>query len=313
MSSLSGVSNNSSNPLNTNNSTSNTPSRPTQGNLAGLSVSSAATPSDRPSSITGRAAVAGTDALARSTSAPSTARAAAAAPSDSTFDGRYVGANGQTSANIADVQPVRPNNGTLATGKQVFYVNGIQTDLAAQQTSLQLIANQTGANVVGIHNATEGFVKDVAQSALDKANLGRNPAVDTLADAIYNGVKQGQPVNIIAHSQGGIITSRAVGNALNRLREDGLSASQARQQLSRYVNIETFGGAAKTYPSGPNYRHFVNTADPVPDLLGKGTSLFDRNTTRFFDNRAGLDPRRVFDNHSLDNVYLSHIDQSLFK
>lgn len=300
MSSLSGVSSNPSNSLNTSNSTPNTPSRPTQGNLAGLSVSTAATPNDRPSSLANRA------------TANTSAARSAAAVSDTAYDGRYVGANGQTSNNISDIQPVKPNNGKPETGKQILYVNGISTDLAAQRTSIQDLANQTGANVIGIHNATEGFAKDIGQSALDKANLGTNPAVDTLSNAIYNGVKQGQQVNIAAHSQGGIITSRAIGDALKRLQEDGLSSSQARAQLGKYVNVETFGGAAETYPKGPNYQHYVNTVDPVPDLLGKGNT-FDPNTIRFTDNRAGFNPLKVFDNHSFDNVYLSHVNSGFFK
>ncbi|MBI4853815.1 MAG: hypothetical protein HY819_18630 [Acidobacteria bacterium] len=283
--------------------------------LAGLSVSVAQPPQESPINTQNPSlkaqdnisinSVASANALVKSS-------ARTASVPDTAFDGKYVGANGQTSNNVSDIQPVKPNNGIAQTGKTVFYVNGIQTDLAAQQKSLQVIANQTGANVIGIHNATEGFTKDVSQSALDKADLGKNPPVDTLADAIYNAAKTGKPINVIAHSQGGIITSRAVEDATNRLREDGLSSQAARDLLSKSVNIQTFGGAALTYPAGPNYRHVVNTADPVPGILGKG-AIADKNTEKFTDNRAGLNPLKVFDNHSFDSVYASRIKANLFR
>ncbi len=284
--------------------------------LAGLSVSVATPPQDRPTNTslqTQQNKVALNNVASLNGLAKTAATAKASVP-DTAYDGKYVGANGQVANNISDVQPVKPNNGVAPTGKNVVYVNGIQTDLAAQQKTLQAIANQTGANVVGIHNATEGFTKDVAQSALDKAHLGTDPAVDTLSNAIYNAAKSGQQLNIVAHSQGAIITSRAVGDAINRLREDGLSSQQAQNLLSKSVNVQTFGGAALNYPNGPNYRHVVNNADPVPELLGKGLSgRFDKNTEFFTDNRAGLNPLKVFDNHSIDAVYLSHINANLFK
>lgn len=299
-----------------NNSVSNTQKSTTATkSLAGLSVSVANPPQDRPTNIQGQQNNLAVNSAAKvgGVSTAASAKASASIP-DTAYDGKYVGANGQVANNISDVQAVKPNNGIAQTGKNVVYVNGIQTDLAAQQKTLQAIANQTGANVIGIHNSTEGFAKDIAQSALDKAHLGTDPAVDTLSNAIYNAAKSGEQLNVIAHSQGGIITSRAVGDAINRLREDGLSSQAAKDLLNKSVNIQTFGGAALNYPEGPNYRHVVNNADPVPDLLGKGLSgRFDKNTEFFTDNRAGLNPLKVFDNHSMDNVYLSHINENLFK
>jgi hypothetical protein len=77
----------------------------------------------------------------------------------------------------------------------------------------------------------------------------------------------------MAHSQGALIASRAVGAAYNRLRiEDGLSASAARKRLST-IQIETFGGAARSYPDGPQYVHYVNVADAIPMTLGLGIGV----------------------------------------
>ncbi|HSP07412.1 MAG TPA: hypothetical protein VLR94_09555, partial [Acidobacteriota bacterium] len=143
---------------------------------------------------------------------------------DPKYDGAFVGANpkayssegavGQAWSSRTDwtkIDGVKPNNGKPVSGK-CLYINGMNTSLARQSTSLQEIANSTGQEVIGIHNSTDGFVKDVAQCLKDKMNIGNNGAHTTLTEAIYNHVKAhpDEPLNIVAHSQGGIITSRAL-------------------------------------------------------------------------------------------------------
>ncbi len=228
--------------------------------------------------------------------------------SDKAYDGTFVGANGlayASSTPLNQIPTVRPSDGRQPT-ETLIYVNGIRTSKEGQASSLQAIADKTGAAVVGIHNSTEGTFKDLLQSLGDKTDLGRNPAVDTLANTVYDALKSGQPVHILGHSQGGLITSRALSDVRRRLLiEDGLSSSQANQLLSN-IKVETFGAAASSYPDGPQYVHYVNRADPVPGLFGLGSfkNLFvrDRNAglgavvNRFTD--FGLDP------HSFEANYL---------
>src|SRR5262249_21007552 len=38
------------------------------------------------------------------------------------------------------------------------------------------------------------------------------------------------------------------------------------------VTVETFGGAAASYPDGPRYVHYVNRVDMVPSGTGLGAS-----------------------------------------
>lgn len=201
---------------------------------------------------------------------------------DSKYDGAFVGANpkayssegavGQAWSSKTDwtkIDGVKPNNGKTASGK-CLYINGMNTSIGRQSTSLQEIANSTGQEVIGIHNSTDGFVKDVAQCLKDKMNIGNNGAHKTLTDAIYNHVKAhpDEPLNIVAHSQGGIITSRALRDVKNRLRlEDGMSGPDVDKALAN-VRVQTAGAAAVQYPSGPQYLHHVNTLDPVPQAFG---------------------------------------------
>ncbi len=191
---------------------------------------------------------------------------------DRVYDGHLVGAGGQTfppGTPLSQVPGVTPRNNPNPS-ETFIYVNGISNTKDHQLGSMQQIADRTGARVIGLHNATEGMVADLAQCVQDKLDKGHNPAVDSLADTVYAELKAGRSVHLMAHSQGGLVTSRALNDVANRLRiEDGMSKGDVEKLLGR-VNVETFGGAAGHYPDGPNYVHYVNTKDIVPTWFGQG-------------------------------------------
>lgn len=233
---------------------------------------------------------------------------------DKKYDGVFVGEGGQTfppGTSLSDIPGVTPANNPNPT-ETIIFVNGMMTDKDSQAGNLQAIANATGAKTIGIHNATEGFVKDLAQCVTDKLDKGNNPAVDTLADTLYTEIKAGRSVHLMAHSQGGLITSRALKDVYNRLRiEDGMSKAEVEKAMS-LLNVETFGAAAATYPDGPNYVHYINNADPVPTLFGLGGSVDplsfikdagkDAVVHRFTDGNLNL----LGYNHSIEDMYLKH-------
>lgn len=189
---------------------------------------------------------------------------------DTAFDGHFVGANGQTfspDTALSDVPAVTPRNG-VTNNETLVYVNGIRTDVGGQANSLQAIADNTGSRVIGVHNATSSSVADIFQSLGDKLDIGSNPAVDTLADTVYSELRAGRDVHLLAHSQGAIITSRALQDVKNRLMlEDGMSRTDAENLLNN-VKVETFGGASRRFPDGPQYVHYVNRNDGVPQAFG---------------------------------------------
>jgi hypothetical protein len=191
------------------------------------------------------------------------------------YDGALVGANGKAyppNTPLSQIPTVEPANGRKSNETLIF-VNGINTTFETHKNNLQNLANSTGQPVVGVYNATEGMLKDLTQSAGDKYDIGNNPAVKTLAENIYNELKAGRSPHIIAHSQGGLITSRALQDVLNRLRlEDGMSKKDS-QTLMNNLKIETFGSAASKYPDGPKYVHYVNNKDLVPGLFGLGKGI----------------------------------------
>ncbi|RKG57717.1 hypothetical protein D7X30_19735 [Corallococcus sp. AB011P] len=208
------------------------------------------------------------------TAAPAAVFTAPAGAKDKAYDGKIMGKGGQAfdaSTPLSQIPAYEPKGGVKQPGT-IIYVNGMMTDKAGQETTMQAIADKTGQKTIGIHNSTEGFFKDLGQCITDKMDKGKNPAVDTLADSLYSELKAGRDVHLMAHSQGGLITSRALNDVAKRLRiEDGLSPAQVQEKLGK-VSVETFGAAAATYPDGPKYVHYVNDKDPVPGLFGLGTS-----------------------------------------
>ena len=196
---------------------------------------------------------------------------------DRQFDGMLVGANSQVfppGTPLDQIPGVTPAGNPNPT-ETILYVNGMATDLAWQsEREMQWIANNSNAKVIGIHNSTEGGGADFLQCARDKLDKGHNPAVDTLADTVYSELKAGRSVHLMGYSQGGLITARALKDVANRLRiEDGLSQAQVEEVMSR-LKVETFGGAGAVFPDGPQYVHYVNDKDIVPNAFGLGLPDF---------------------------------------
>jgi hypothetical protein len=232
---------------------------------------------------------------------------------DKVHDGQFVGAGGKTfppGTALKDIPGVTPKNNPNPSST-IVYVNGINTTKDGQFSSLEAIAETTGSKVVGIHNATEGMGADLAQCVKDKLDKGTNPAVDTLADTLYSEIKAGRSVHVMAHSQGGLITSRALNHVYNRLRlEDGMSKEQAQKAMSK-LEVETFGAAATRYPDGPQYVHYVNRGDPVPGLFGLGPVADKWNPIA--DGGKGSQVHHFNDfklnpiaAHGFESIYLKH-------
>lgn len=195
---------------------------------------------------------------------------------DKAVDGNFLGAGGKTyppNTPLSDIPAVEPKSG-VKNNETIIYTNGILNNTDDQYKSLQAIAEKTGSRVIGVRNATDGFVGDAAQVFNDRVDRLSNPAVDTLADTVYDELKKGNPVHLMAHSQGGIVTSRALTDVKNRLvAEDGLTIAQAEEKMGN-IKVETFGAAARSYTDGPQYVHYIRKNDAVPQSLGLGSNNY---------------------------------------
>ncbi len=193
---------------------------------------------------------------------------------DRAHDGAILGAQGVFSpvTPLELVEPLLPNNGVKPT-QQVILINGIMTDVALQQADMQGLAN-TGASVVGIHNATQGMARDLLECVQNKLNRGDTPAIDTLARVIAQALQKDQPVRLVGHSQGALIVARSLQIVSKALEDAGLSQADVQKLLGR-VTVETYGGASSSYVDGPAYKHYINKADVVPMLTGLGLDAFN--------------------------------------
>lgn len=198
------------------------------------------------------------------------------------YDGMYIGADGwaypPSKFKASEVPPFRPEHRRSEPTPTTYYVNGLYTwpdappdighvssDAQVANGEAQQVADKTGTNVVLIYNATskDKFL-DGFQTAMDRMVVGDNPAVDTLADAIYADLKAGKKVNVEGYSQGGAIASYALQKVDGRLSKENAD----RTKLLSNVNVVTFGGAGKDFPDGPKYTFYVNHADPIPTWFG---------------------------------------------
>ena len=185
-------------------------------------------------------------------------------------DGYFLGAAGsEDPINPAGLAAVQPDNGKIPD-ETVYLVNGIMTDVTLHQSDMQSLAN-TGKEVIGIHNATSGMVYDLAQCLDDKAGTGfsDNRATVSTTRLINQALDAGQPLHLVAHSQGALIVCNAITNVIEELIAGGLSIGAAEEAV-KDIKITTFGGAAQYYPDGPQYTHIVNKRDVVPVGSGVG-------------------------------------------
>lgn len=218
-----------------------------------------------------------------------------------------------------DVQPITPSVAerrppSVAHGKRIVYINGINTSMADHAYTVKILSVVSGAGVIGIYNQSgdgtdTNIVFDLVQCLGDKTGLNNNPATRTLAQAVYDACVCGEYLNIVAHSQGAIITSRGIRQAIGKLLDyhgrrnyqirplidafDKRRGGRGRigedeplkqglkqhilptveKDLRCYVSVQTLGGAARFFPDGPRYRHVYNSWDPVPRLFGQGSII----------------------------------------
>lgn len=150
-------------------------------------------------------------------------------------DGQYTGASGipggmtapgavrgyeSNNIDFWQVPPITPAVGertpvTPAPNKRIVYINGINTSMAAHAYTLKLASVVSGATAIGIYNQSgdgtnTNMVFDLVQCIGDKTNLSNNPASKTVAKSVFEACFNEKYLNIVAHSQGALITSRGL-------------------------------------------------------------------------------------------------------
>lgn len=213
--------------------------------------------------------------------------------------------------------------------RDIIYVNGVNTDRAAHCFTLNAIAAQTCARVVGVYNATEGFASDALQTGQDRRLIkaaaggkavpnqnGRNPAVDTMARQVGLALRNGETPEVWAHSQGGAVLSLALFEA----KHDRMIATGNPDPL-KGMKVKSFGSASPKWTDGPDYEHYIHVNDATPSTFGLGhsTGADTKNAgagaqiIRFSGDPKGGDFTRpaktdwlptVTSNHGIEETYL---------
>ena len=120
------------------------------------------------------------------------------------------------------------NFGSSATGFGGNHLKPLKSDNSFSETS------PGGSALVGT------LIENTIQNYGDRLDIGHNPAVDSVADAIYDELRAGREVCLMTHSRGDFLTDRALQDVENRLMlEDGLTPLEAKVLLGK-IKVETF-------------------------------------------------------------------------
>jgi hypothetical protein len=205
--------------------------------------------------------------------------------------------------------------------KKITFVNGIMTDVIRPADgvkpengnicdAMQDIADTACAEVVGIYNATNGMLADLAECVENIQGSSVSPATMTLyADVMRKLVADDEPIDIYAHSQGGLITQEALTRVRDSLFVKYKGDTAAVDRAMSRIRVRSFGTAEKGWPAGPQYTHLRNTNDPVPhvidgaqrDLIGPyDPPDYDQRKAQNFTAPAG----GVFANHGMTETYM---------
>jgi hypothetical protein len=209
------------------------------------------------------------------------------------------------SNNEHGVCPVAPSAGHKRPTETIYFVNGITTTAEQQYGAMHQIADRCDANVVGIHSSTRGGLQDCVDALRSKEHDPDNRAAETVRGLVEENIKEGRDIHLAGHSRGALTISHALNDVRTDLLRPDPKTGQLRSkaevdEMMSHVKVETFGGAAYTYPDGPQYVHYANTADFVPNATGVNFPLHhpgrDAQVVHFHEKHEA---------HSLE-LYLQH-------
>lgn len=174
-----------------------------------------------------------------------------------------------------------------------------------------------------------GLTQDVLDCIDNIDSAGTEQAAHTQAALIHDSLSRDPAgtVTLYAHSQGGLITQEGLTQARGALYSeryaalvtDGVPDAKAKSEAAAFadkrmksVSVVSFGTAESNWPSGPNYKHYTNTRDPVPALIqsvlsnrGVDTSKTGGPVDRFTASPS-FDPMEA---HGMKETYLPRLQE----
>jgi len=223
---------------------------------------------------------------------------------------------------------IRPPGCQQAPGTlpKAHYVNGINTDLSTHCGTLKNLAKVLCKEVTGTYNATSGIGRDVVECVDSIQRSGTVPQ-QALCRQIMADLDRPdpKPMELYAHSQGGLITQHAILEAKSTLftnyilRNAGKPPTPAQvAEAEKYVadrlslvKVNAFGTAVAGWPSGPRYESYTNLSDPVPRVILSAQMNHMQETFgdgNLLSSVMFIEPRlNPIEAHSMDNTYIPHM------
>lgn len=188
--------------------------------------------------------------------------------SDWEYAGFYLGADNQVydpkEVNLASVPPIVPAQGADNADEVWWFVNGAGNDVNMHLAVMQVIADTTNRQVIGFHNHASKPIAELLEMVVPFSPLGATLKKQILLRAD----EEGTDVHLLSSSQGAVYVSRAIKDVKRSLFFRYPFDKNRRQEILGRIEVETIGGAAHKWPSGPHYVHYANKLDNVPSLLG---------------------------------------------
>ena len=151
---------------------------------------------------------------------------------------------------------------------RTIVVNGMNQEPEEFVVWAKMYAEAARRDVLPLYNLSKGMFLDTLQASSDRLNILENRTTAALVEKILEAAQEAAPLHLVGHSQGALVISRALFDSMRILKNE--LTPEGFERFFRGVTVETFGGAAALYPSGPSYIHYVNDGDPVSYYLGVG-------------------------------------------
>lgn len=171
---------------------------------------------------------------------------------------------------------------------EFFYINGINTTKSDSDKTKAILEKILDKPVKQIYNPTEGMLKDGVEAVHELlTNSAANDIDHKAADVLYNSIKKGNGLKIIAHSQGAAITANALNECKNKLLDDGLNKNEVSKLMSN-CQVVTLGGftSVEDFPKEVKVLQMNEKKDPVPSIAYNPTKKTSDDYA--IDNRTDI-------------------------
>lgn len=157
-------------------------------------------------------------------------------------------------------------------GEKLVYINGIRTPPEKLRRDIAALESSPGSpSVTAVYNPSTSTLADMARGYAVHFKGRSDPTVRDLTTRLTAASCVSDGPVFVAHSQGIAVLAQALRCTRQELSER-LSPTEVQERLAR-LKIETHGAAGARLIDGPQYVHYVNRRDPVPNGMGYAPNL----------------------------------------